>query len=219
MRIDTNAVFARRFVTETLQEGVKAIRYVNKSLLKHALHTIKSVTLDIDATLLESQNQSAQWTYQSCKGYMPIVGHIAETGQLLDVQFREGNIPPSMNNLGFIHQCEASLPEGVSLSALRIDGAGYQTEILDLKFAIRAMMGQGLRTHIQEAAEDRWQPLLNKEGVPIAGESTSRLKHMTQKSQHNPFYKNFFSAGWENRHNSESIRHAQTMKKYVFCIR
>ncbi|MBL8677417.1 MAG: transposase, partial [Alphaproteobacteria bacterium] len=111
------------------QEGVRATRQVNKVLLKQALHTIKTVTLDINATLSASQNQSAQWTYKNCKGYMPMVGHIAETGQVVDTQFRAGNISPSTDNLDFIHQCEDALPEGVSLSGLRSDTAGYQTSI------------------------------------------------------------------------------------------
>lgn len=107
------------------QQGVQACTETNRLILKHSLHHCKEVTLDIDATLSASKNKWAKWTYKKCTGYMPMVGHIAETGQVVATDFREGNVPPSKNNLEFIHQCEASLPEGVTVCALRIDAAGY----------------------------------------------------------------------------------------------
>lgn len=172
------------------QKGVAATTQVNKLLLKYALHNIKRVTLDIDATLSESKNKTAQWTYKKCTGYMPMVGHIAETGQVVVTEFREGNVAPSSNNLEFIHQCESALPDGVSLSAVRIDAAGYQVAIIDelmdrqLKFAIRAKMNKGLKKQIQALGEGSWQPLSDREGNPLDGESTTRLVHTMEKSRH-----------------------------------
>ena len=58
-------------------------------------------------------------------------GMIAETGQIVDVDFRQGNVPPAQGNLAFIKQCQQSLPEGYAVSALRIDAAGYQTKIIE----------------------------------------------------------------------------------------
>ena len=34
-----------------------------------------------------------------------MVGHIAEVGQIVAVDFRRGNAPPAKDNLGFITQC------------------------------------------------------------------------------------------------------------------
>ncbi len=36
------------------------------------------------------QDDEAQWTYNKRKAFMPMVGHIAETGQIVDVDFRQG---------------------------------------------------------------------------------------------------------------------------------
>ena len=47
-----------------------------------------------------------------------MVGHIAETGQVVAVDFRQGNIPPAQDNLAFIQQCQQSLPEGCALVLL-----------------------------------------------------------------------------------------------------
>ena len=99
---------------------------VNKAVLQSALHRCKKVTLDIDATEIVAHKADAQWTYNKNKGFMPMVGHIAETGQVVAVDFRQGNVPPAKDNLAFIKQCQQALPEGCALNALRIDAAGYQ---------------------------------------------------------------------------------------------
>ncbi len=37
---------------------------------------------------------------------MPIVGHSVETGQIVAVDFRQGNVPPAKDNKPFIQQCQ-----------------------------------------------------------------------------------------------------------------
>ncbi len=94
---------------------------VNQAVLQSALHRCKKVTLDIDATEIVAHKADAKWTYNKNKGFMPMVGHIAETGQIVAVDFRQGNVPPAQDNLAFIQQCQQSLPESCALKALRID--------------------------------------------------------------------------------------------------
>ena len=68
---------------------------VNKAVLQSALHRCKKVTLDIDATELVAHKAEAQWTYNKKKGFMPMVGHIAETGQVVAVEFPPGQCAAS----------------------------------------------------------------------------------------------------------------------------
>ena len=89
-----------------------ACQEINKVLLTSALHKCKHVLLDIDATEIIANKSSAEWTYKSNKGYMPMVGHIAQTGQVLACNFRKGNQSPNSNNLEFIWQCQEALPKG-----------------------------------------------------------------------------------------------------------
>ena len=96
----------------------------SQSELKSALRRCKKATLDLDATEIVVYKADAQWTYNKHKGFMPMVGHIAETGQIVAVDFRQGNVPPAQGNLAFIKQCQRSLPEGCARKALRIDAAG-----------------------------------------------------------------------------------------------
>jgi hypothetical protein len=153
---------------------------VNKAVLQSALHRCKKVTLDIDATEIVAHKAEAQWTYNKNKGFMPMVGHIAETGQVVAVDFRQGNVPPAQDNLAFIKQCQQSLPEGCTLNALRIDAAGYQIKIIEycdeqnIDYAIRAKTSPAMRAQIEAAGDSDWQPLLDKQGESIGGQDTYR---------------------------------------------
>jgi len=170
------------------QAGVDAVTEINKPLISTALHHRKAITLDIDATLSASKNKQAQWTYKKCKGYMPMVGHIAETGQVLNTDFRAGNVAPAKENLEFIHQCESALPKGITMSKLRIDAAGYQVAIIDeciergIQFAIRAKMNKTLKSLIEK--QEEWVPFIDREGNEVIDESTCRLIHSMEFSQH-----------------------------------
>ncbi len=65
----------------------------------------------------------AQWTYLKQRGFMSIIGTIAESGQVIAVEFRDGNVPPYYGNAGLIKTCQAQLPDGVKLRRVRIDAA------------------------------------------------------------------------------------------------
>ena len=163
---------------------------VNRMILSQSLHHCKAVTLDIDATISAAKKKAAKWTYQKCKGYMPMVGYIAETGQVVATDFREGNVAPASNNLEFIEQCQEALPEGVMIKAVRIDAAGYQVIIIDrcienkVLFAIRAKMNKSLKQLITQTPEELWQPLLDREGKIIEGEFTTCVVHAMNESKH-----------------------------------
>jgi pyridoxal biosynthesis lyase PdxS len=83
-------------------QGIKALQKVNKTVLKATLNHCKNITLDIDASEVIANKADAQWTYKKHKGYMPIIGHIAQTGQIVATNFRAGNVSPAKDNLDFI---------------------------------------------------------------------------------------------------------------------
>ena len=51
-------------------------------------------------------------TYKGFRGYMPMVGHLAENGLVVYEEFRQGNVTPSAKNLEFIKQCEKQMAKG-----------------------------------------------------------------------------------------------------------
>ncbi len=156
---------------------------VNQTVLQLPLHKRKAITLDIDATEIMAGKADARWTNKSNRRYMPMVGYIAETGQIVACDFREGNTPPAKDNLNIIHQCQDSLPEGCYVKTLRIDVAGYQTDIIKycdqqrVAYAVRAKMSAYLKDVILSAPENDWQPVLNRKGDMISGHSTYPTVH------------------------------------------
>lgn len=161
----------------------KAWNKVNQRLLQTTLHHKRAVTLDIDATEIIAGKADAKWSYKKNQGYMPMVGHIAETGQIAACDFREGNASPSRENLEFIQQCEKGLPEGVEIHWLRIDAAGYQTKIIQhcdqngMQYAIRAKMSATIKEQIEAMGECDWKPLLNRKKEEIRNQQTCRIPH------------------------------------------
>ena len=155
---------------------------INRHLLSASLHRCREVTLDIDASEVRTGKAGTEWTYKGNRGYMPMVGHIAETDQVVAVDFRPGNVPPAKDNLAFIRQCERALPAGVAVKAVRIDAAGYQKAIVQhccgngIDYAIRAGMTGPVRELARDSAHRDWQPLLDADGWPT-GRETWRTVH------------------------------------------
>jgi len=165
------------------EDSQSAWVHVNQAVLQSALHHCKAVTLDIDATEVIADKTSAQWTYKKNKGFMPMVGHIAETGQIVATDFRPGNASPARENLEFIKQCQDSMPQGSHIRALRIDAAGYQTKIIkycdkeNIDYAIRAKLSAALKEEIAGLKDSDWQPHLDKEGKEVEGQAIYRTVH------------------------------------------
>ena len=146
--------------------GLFGLERVNRKLLKRGMKYdgIKGYTLDIDATGIEAEKQSAKMTYKGFKGYMPIVGHLAENGLILGDEFRAGNDSPSARNLAFIKHCAQQMPKGKSIAAFRSDSAAYQADIINyceqkgIQFAIGADLDEAVLGAIRAIPEKEWKP-------------------------------------------------------------
>lgn len=146
--------------------GLSGLGKVNRRLLKRAMKKdgIKGYTLDIDATGIAAEKESAKMTYKGFKGYMPIVGHIAENSLVLGDEFREGNASPSGRNLEFIKYCSRQLPKGKKLKSVRIDSAGYQAGIMNycesegIEFAIGGDLDEAVVKLINNIPKENWSP-------------------------------------------------------------
>lgn len=146
--------------------GLAGLADVQRQVLRQALAEghCTAHTLDIDATQIVAEKQTARWTYKGEQGYMPMVGHLAETGLVVGDEFREGNAAPAARNLEFIQTCEAQLPRGHRISAIRADSAAYQAEILNAceakgqRFAIGAGRDAAVNAAIAAIPEADWTP-------------------------------------------------------------
>ena len=113
--------------------GLAGLDGVNRRIVARHLRKLErwEHTLDIDATQIVAEKRDAAWTYKGERGYMPMVGHLAEVGVVIHDDFRAGNVAPASANLDFIKACEARLPKGHSLAAIRADSASYQAGLFN----------------------------------------------------------------------------------------
>ena len=149
--------------------GLEGLGRVNRRTLKRGLKAdgIKGYTLDIDATGIEAEKQTAKMTYKGYTGYMPIVGHLAENGLIVGDEFRQGNESPGAGNLEFIKYCEQQLPDGKRIRALRADSAAYQASVMNhcqrhgMEFAIGADLDEAVVRAIQAIGGQEWRGYQN----------------------------------------------------------
>ena len=168
-RIPSSDAFGDWLRTMGVTGGLSALERVNRKLLKRGMKYdgITGYTLDIDATGIQAEKQTAKMTYKGFKGYMPIVGHLAENGLVLGDEFRAGNVAPAGRNLAFIKYCVKQLPKGKRITALRSDSAAYQANIINyceqkgIQFAIGADLDEAVVGAITAIPEKAWKPYKN----------------------------------------------------------
>ena len=81
-------------------------------MLEAALQGRDRVTLDIDASAVHAKKKTARRTCKGKRGCTPMIGHIAETGQVVKSGLRKGSVPPAARNREFFERCSEALPEG-----------------------------------------------------------------------------------------------------------
>lgn len=149
--------------------GLEGLARVNRRILKRALKREKTrgYTLDIDATGIESEKEAALMTYKGFKGYIPMVGHLAENGLVVGDEFREGNVSPGSRNLEFLRYCERQMPKGKKIKVFRSDSAAYQAKVINycqrkgIQFAIGADLDRAVVKGIRNIKEEEWRAYQN----------------------------------------------------------
>ena len=170
--------------------GVGLINQLNQQVIATTLQLsqVKEVTLDIDATVIATEKASATWTYLRCQGYTMMVGTLAEVGQVIAAQLRDGYVSPNLDNMGFIQACRKLLPSGTILKRVRIDAAGYQHKVIDyliahqIEFVIRVAMNSLIAKAIDALPEPAWQPLRLGNGSLSLHDQVARCTHMMYRS-------------------------------------
>jgi hypothetical protein len=151
--------------------GLDGMQRVNRGFVRRLMQCEDrtSYTLDPDATQIIAEKREAHWTYKGERGYMPMVGTLAENGLVIGYEFREGNAAPSSTNLEFMQHCEANMPKGKHITAIRADSAAYQAAILNWcedtgkVFAIGADQDAAVKAVIAAIPEKNWKPFRDGE--------------------------------------------------------
>jgi hypothetical protein len=146
---------------ERLQGLAKASRQLIGFLQERRPQAV--ATIDVDATILESQKRTALATYDGRTGYQPVVALWAEQDVVLADEFRDGNVPAGSGNRRVVEQALAALPAGVAEIRLRGDSALYEQALLrwldgqGIGYAISADMSRALVAAIRALPDHAWQ--------------------------------------------------------------
>jgi hypothetical protein len=158
---------------EGLARVVTGVVHRGARLYEQQQTPLRTATIDLDATIIESHKQAATWSYEGIKGYQPAVAVWAEADLVLADEFRDGNVPAGMAPLRLAQQAFSALPSGLQRRAFRGDSACYEQNLLEwlsaparaeepggaIGFAVSADMSVPLRKVAVAVAEKEWKTL------------------------------------------------------------
>jgi hypothetical protein len=128
-------------------------------------------TLDMDATLVETEKQEALYCYKKYKAYQPLTTYWAEQEVSVHSEFRDGNVGAGHEQLRVLKEALGHMPAGVEKVLMRSDTAGYQTELLKycaedkderfgvIEFAVWVDVTEEFKAAVAEVAEEDWHTL------------------------------------------------------------
>jgi len=132
---------------------------------------VKRATLDMDATLVQTDKAGAFYSYKKEKAYQPLNVWWAEQELVLLTEFRDGNVPAGYEQLRVLKEALELVPEGVEKVRLRSDTAGYQHALLRycesgmnerfgrIEFAVSCDVTPAFKQAVLEVEESQWQPV------------------------------------------------------------
>jgi hypothetical protein len=131
-----------RWLASVEVRGVEALCRVNERVAAEGVRTVGSrrLTIDIDGSVVstglqvEGAERGFNPHHRKVPSYYPITAYEAQSGMVLRVQNRPGNIHDGKASLPFLHelfeQIDRSL--GKVIEEYRMDGAFFRCDVLDL---------------------------------------------------------------------------------------
>ena len=142
--------FLKRFTHRSIHHLAESSALLARMNLKPG----QALTLDLDATLIESEKEKAKKTYKGFCGYNPVLAWLAEANVFLAGVFREGNASPQCHLVSLLKYCRKQLPTNIRLR-LRSDSAGYRLDLIEYcyRHGIPFTIGAVLDPAVQEAID------------------------------------------------------------------
>jgi hypothetical protein len=126
-----------------------------------------SITLDMDATLIETHKEDSFYSYKGFSAYQPLNIWWDEQRVMLYTEFRDGNVPADYSLQPALDKALSCLPESVRGKPLflRSDTAAYNIDLLKhcedehIQFAIGCPINKGIRKEILKLPSCAWKKL------------------------------------------------------------
>jgi hypothetical protein len=166
-----------RTVSNTLKETTRAMRDGLGELLREVAYDtareagLSRATIDLDGTVLrtglfaEGAARGFNPHHPKDKSYYPLTAHLAQTGQLLAVVNREGNVHDSEKALETLDFLVEDIRRELAPRHLeaRFDGAFFRRDLLEyleasgIEYAIKAPLWDWLETRTLIGKRRRWK--------------------------------------------------------------
>ena len=168
-----------------------ALQTANRTLLEAMVKAggYRTLTLDIDATIIPSQKKQALPTCRSAtgavpgeRGYQPLNVWCPELDLVIYSEMRDGNVPAKMDNLRVLVEALKMLPDQISSVRVRSDSAGHCNDLIAycndpkkrpeadntrrlgiIRFIISAEMSTDLADAMRAMPDSDWRPLVDGE--------------------------------------------------------
>jgi len=158
-------------------EALRGLCKVNRDLVGFVQNNRveQTATLDMDATLVETEKGSALWCYDGYAAYQPLNTWWAEQGLVVHTEFRDGNVPAGFEQRRVLEEVLKGLPKGITKVRMRSDTAGYQHDLLRycdekenkwcgrIEFAVGCDVTSEFKKAVLEVAEEDWVALKKRE--------------------------------------------------------
>jgi hypothetical protein len=168
------AATVRNWLRQSTATTVEALRSLNTELVIEQLHrlALPRITLDVDGTVVCTGMQ-VEWAFRGFNphhrktpSYYPLLAHIAQTGQILRLRNRPGNVHDSRGAVDFLREALGTLRQRFGrwvVLECRMDAAFFQRPILELlerkgcEYAIKVPFVQWVGLKPIVAARTRWR--------------------------------------------------------------
>ena len=165
-----------KWLKEFTQASLAALVRINSELLYDQVRQLglRRLTIDIDGTIIRTGNQVA-WAMHGFNphhpkdpSYYPLLAHLAQTGQILRLKNRPGNVHDSKGAEAFMRELidELRARLGRSLAVeFRMDAAFFQENLFKLLarrncfYAVKVPFCQWTGVRAAVAAQKQWAPV------------------------------------------------------------
>jgi hypothetical protein len=158
------------------QTSLRALRQLNCELLYEQIEKLKlpRLTIDLDGTVICTGAKVA-WAargfnphHRKVPSYYPLLAHLAQTGQILRLKNRPGNVHDSKGAEAFVRELIAELRARFGRSRVlefRMDAAFFQQDLLKLLirqgcfYTVKVPFCKWTGVKALVAAQSRWSPI------------------------------------------------------------
>lgn len=147
------------------------MRKINDVMVVKAMKNsiYQEFTYDNDATYIDSDKNSATYSYNKRKQFSGLIGCIAEIGMINTVEYRRGNESPRSGILNQLRKaCQQAKRAGKKITKFRSDSAGHQDALFtycdmnEIEYYVSLVKNENIKRMINQVEKSDWKTMCGK---------------------------------------------------------